>query len=56
MTVRRNTISCDGYGCRTEETFVGDLSSEGVEDRYHILGWTYSESDGQKFHYCPSHP
>jgi hypothetical protein len=55
MTLDGNTITCDRDGCRAQDTFVGDVSSEDIHVRYHILGWRYTEADGQEIHHCPVH-
>jgi hypothetical protein len=55
MAFDGNSISCDHYGCRTQDTSEGDLSPEDIRVRYHMLGWRYSEADGQGTHHCPIH-
>jgi hypothetical protein len=56
MTLDGNEISCDGYDCRNQDTFEGDLSPEDIRLRYHILGWQITETDGRETHICPDHP
>ena len=55
MTFDGNTITCDHFGCRTQDTFEGELTSDDIRVRYHVLGWRYTEADGQEFHHCPIH-
>ena len=35
MTLEGNTIKCDAYGCRTEDSFEGELSPEDALTRFH---------------------
>ena len=55
MVLDGNDISCDRFGCRTTDTFDGALSPEDVRLRYHMLGWRFTETDGQAYHHCPLH-
>ena len=55
VVIDGNSIFCDGYGCRAQDTFEGHLPREEIQVRYHMLGWRYTEVDGQELHYCPIH-
>ncbi len=55
MALDGNRISCDGYGCRTQDSFEGVLAPEEIRLRYHILGWQISETSGRETHFCPDH-
>ena len=55
MVLNGNSIICDGFGCRTEDTFEGDLPPEDIQVRYHVLGWRFTEVGGQEVHHCPIH-
>ena len=55
MTLEGNTIRCDRNGCRTEDSFEGELSPEETLIRFHVLGWRFTEHDGREFHRCPIH-
>ena len=55
MTLDGNAISCDAYGCGTQDTFDGALSAEDIRLRYHILGWQIGEKDGREAHFCSDH-
>jgi hypothetical protein len=52
---QRNTITCDRYGCGTQDSFEGELSPEEALIRFHVLGWRFTEHDGREFHHCPIH-
>jgi hypothetical protein len=56
MTVERNTISCDAYGCKTKAALDGRavISAENLRLRYAMLGWTTS-GIGDKLDICPNH-
>ena len=55
MTIEGNTITCDRYGCQTQDSFEGELSPEESLIRFHVLGWRFTEHDGREFHHCPIH-
>lgn len=55
MTIIGNDISCDRFGCRKTDTFVGELSAADVRTRYHILGWQTLEINAEESHMCPRH-
>ena len=55
MTLDGNEIFCDSNGCRSQDSFEGELSSEDIRIRYHILGWQITDSDGRETHFCPDH-
>jgi len=56
VTIEGNSISCDGFACRTRDTFDGELRPEDVELRYTILGWQFGDIRGHEMHFCPDHP
>ena len=55
MVLDGNAISCDAVGCETRDDFTGELSSEDVLVRYHVLGWRYADSGDGERHFCPAH-
>jgi len=55
MTLEGNTIICDGYGCQSQDSFMGDLPPDDILVRYSILGWQFAEIGGQEAHFCPDH-
>ena len=55
MTLEGNSIRCDRNGCRTEDSFEGELSPEETLIRFHVLGWRFTEDDSREFHHCPIH-
>ncbi len=55
MILDGNSISCDAFGCRNRDEFVGELAPEDVLARFHVLGWSFDEVDGRTVHYCPDH-
>lgn len=49
MTIEENTITCDRYGCRTQDSFEGELSPEETLIRFHVLGGGSQSTTAESF-------